>query len=276
MDVLRRDLTVLHADHQRDLTWIEGSNGDVVVHASRLPSGYTVPGHVHRRTQFLGVFAGVVLVETARGRWMVPPGHALLIPPRLEHSVSTLSDVELKSVYVSDDCLDLLRDAPLVLEVTELARSLLNEALRLRDGPLESRKRDLVLPLLVAEIGGLEARPLGLPFPADRRLSDLCRAYVANPSPKDRLDHWAERLAMSRRTFTRFFRQETGVSFVTWRQQASVFACLPRLAEGVPVTVVAMEAGYESAAAFATMFRRMLGTSPRSHTASGQLFGRPH
>jgi len=60
-------------------------------------------------------------------------------------------------------------------------------------------------------------------------------------------------------------RKETGISFTTWRQQASVFACLPQLAEGQPVTNVALEAGYESVAAFTTMFRRMLGTSPRTY-----------
>ena len=76
-----------------------------------------------------------------------------------------------------------------------------------------------------------------------------------------------------RRTFTRFFRQQTGISFVTWRQQASVFACLPRLAEGMPITEIALELGYESAAAFTTMFRRMLGTTPRSYIAGGRTFG---
>lgn len=39
---------------------------------------------------------------------------------------------------------------------------------------------------------------------------------------------------MSRRTFTWFFREEMGVSFVTWRQQACLFACLPQLAAGEP------------------------------------------
>jgi AraC-like DNA-binding protein len=136
------------------------------------------------------------------------------------------------------------------------------------------RKADLVLTLLIEEIATLVERPLSLPFPADRRLSDLCRDYMASPSPNVRLDDWAEKLAMSRRTFTRFFREQTGISFVTWRQQASVFACLPMLAEGVPVTQVAMEAGYENVAAFTTMFRRMLGSAPRSYMAERHAFGR--
>lgn len=196
---------------------------------------------------------------------MVPPGHALFIPVGLEHSIEILSDVSMKSVYVTPRSRPPTEEAPRVVEVTDLARSLLLEAIRLREAPVGHRKAELVLSLLVEEIATLPERPLGLPFPSDRRLTALCRDYLANPTPNARLDDWAEKLAMSRRTFTRQFRKETGISFTTWRQQASVFACLPQLAEGQPVTNVALEAGYESVAAFTTMFRRMLGTSPRTY-----------
>jgi AraC-like DNA-binding protein/quercetin dioxygenase-like cupin family protein len=263
-----------HDRHVSDLNRIEGANGDVVVNGNEYPVRHTVPRHIHRRTQLLCVFAGVVLVETERGRFMVPPGHALLIPPQVPHSVEMLSDVTMKSVYVTAAQQKLVNDRPLVLEVTDLARSLVLEALRLQDDMIESRKAELVLTLLVEEILDLGERPLGLPFPNDRRLVALCRDFMAAPSPNARLDDWAEKLAMSRRTFTRFFRQETGISFVAWRQQASVFACLPRLAGGMPVTEVALDAGYESAAAFTTMFHRVLGTTPRSYIANGRSFDR--
>ncbi|MDK4739995.1 helix-turn-helix transcriptional regulator [Rhizobium sp. CNPSo 3464] len=268
-------LATLDRDHEQNMLWMEGSNAGVLVHSSEPPQGYTVPWHHHRRTQLLCVFAGVVLILTTRGRWMVPPGHALLIPVGLEHSVEMLSDVSLKSVYVMPRDPIPPDEAPRVVEVTDLARSLLLEAIRLREAPVGNRKAELVLSLLIEEISTLEERPLGLPFPSDRRLAALCREYLANPTPNARLDDWAEKLAMSRRTFTRQFRKETGISFITWRQQASVFACLPQLAEGQPVTNVALEAGYESVAAFTTMFRRMLGTSPRTYMVNRWSFDRP-
>lgn len=252
---------------------MEESNAEVLVHSSEPPHGYTVPVHSHRRTQLLCVFAGVVIVMTVRGRWMIPPGHALLIPRGLEHSVEMLSDVSMKSAYLTPRDGWATGEAPKVLEVSELARSLLLEAIRLQEVLASNRKAELVLALLVEEIETLEERPLGLPFPSDRRLVALCRAYMENPTPNVRLDDWAEKLAMSRRTFTRLFRRETGISFITWRQQASVFACLPQLTEGLPVTNIALGAGYESVAAFTTMFRRMLGTSPRSYMTSRRTFG---
>jgi AraC-like DNA-binding protein len=54
-----------------------------------------------------------------------------------------------------------------------------------------------------------------------------------------------------------------------WRQQACMFAALPRLADGEPVTTVALDLGYDSVAAFITMFKRMTGEPPRSWLKRG-------
>ena len=67
---------------------------------------------------------------------------------------------------------------------------------------------------------------------------------------------------MSRRTFTRQFRQATGVSYLQWRQQACLLAGIVRLGNGEPVTRVALDLGYSSPSAFATVFKRVLGEVP--------------
>jgi AraC-like DNA-binding protein len=142
-------------------------------------------------------------------------------------------------------------------------RSLVVEAVRAQGEP--GNRSDLIMALLVEEIRTLPEVPLGLPLPRDERLARLCRNFVAAPDPHETIDRWASRLNMSRRAFTRAFRRETGVSLSTWRQQACLFAALPRLAHGEPVTTVALDLGYESVAAFTTMFRRMLGAPPRAY-----------
>jgi AraC-like DNA-binding protein/mannose-6-phosphate isomerase-like protein (cupin superfamily) len=267
-------LATLHGDHERNMRWIETSKADVLVHSSNPPKGFAIPWHEHRRTQLLCVFSGILLVVTIHGRWMVPAGHALVIPSGLPHSVEILSDISMRSVYMAPtDPGSEPEETLRVVEVTDLARSLIFEAIRLQEASIGNRKAELVLALLIEEISALENRPLGLPFPSDRRLAALCRDYLANPDPNVRLDDWAEQMAVSRRTFTRQFRKETGISFTTWRQQASVFACLPQLTGGKPITTVALEAGYESVAAFTTMFRRVLGTSPRNYMTTHSSFG---
>jgi AraC-like DNA-binding protein len=44
-----------------------------------------------------------------------------------------------------------------------------------------------------------------------------------------------------------------------------VFTALPRLAAGEAVTAVALDLGYDSVAAFTTMFRRTMGAAPRAY-----------
>ena len=72
----------------------------------------------------------------------------------------------------------------------------------------------------------------------------------------------ARQVGMSRRTFTRLFRQQTGISFVEWRQQACLLAAVVRLGHGEAITRVATDLGYSSPSAFTSAFRRVLGEAP--------------
>ncbi|WP_292239852.1 AraC family transcriptional regulator, partial [Mesorhizobium sp.] len=67
--------------------------------------------------------------------------------------------------------------------------------------------------------------------------------------------------------------RQTGLSLSTWRRQACLFAALPRLADGEPITRVALDLGYDSVPAFITMFRRMLGSSPRGYMRGARESG---
>ena len=107
--------------------------------------------------------------------------------------------------------------------------------------------------------------PLSVPIPANAKLKLKCRHFLAKPNSGGNIDEWAADLHMSRRAFTRLFRQETGMSLSEWRQQAIVVTALSRLASGEPVTVVALDCGYSNAGAFSSMFRRVTGTAPTQY-----------
>lgn len=77
-----------------------------------------------------------------------------------------------------------------------------------------------------------QTMPLFAPIPQDRQLARLCKAFLKSPGIQATPLTWAQRLHKGLRTFTRFFHQQTGMSFGAWRQQACLLAALPRLSAG--------------------------------------------
>lgn len=261
------------ADLHSRLNWIETAPGDVIAVSTDYPDGQHIGAHRHSRAQLLYPFRGSVMISTGQGRWMVPPGHAMWIPAGVEHAVEMIGLVRMRSAYVLAGAGRDLPDSLQVLAVNELMRSLIVEAVQA--GSEEAGERAAaIMRLILLEIPRLEARPFALPFPADPRLVRLCREFVAAPSAGTTIDYWANKAGMSRRSFTRAFQRETGVSLSMWRRQATLLAALPLLARGRSVTAVAFDLGYESAPAFTTMFRRMLGVAPRTYLRQGGR-GRP-
>src|SRR3546814_9330377 len=63
--------------------------------------------------------------------------------------------------------------------------------------------------------------PYQVSMPSNPRLLRVCNAIIADPSDPRDIDDWAALAAMGRRTFTRSFKQETGMGLAVWRQQRS-------------------------------------------------------
>jgi AraC-like DNA-binding protein len=235
----------------------------VVKSPADYPDGHEVAPHRHRRDQLLYGASGVVMATTPQGTWVMPPERGMWIPAGVAHSVRMVGAVRTNSLYFEPGAVRGMPTHCQVVGISAFVRSLIAEAMALpAEYDLDGRPGAL-MALLQHEMSRLPKLPLSLPFPAHQALARRCRAFLLQPTVHDTIDAWSAALHMNRRTFTRLFRRETGLSFATWRQQACVMAALPRLAAGEAVTSIAMDLGYGNPAAFTSMFKRALGSSPR-------------
>ncbi|UPG94179.1 AraC family transcriptional regulator [Luteibacter aegosomatissinici] len=251
-----------------DATVFEATPRPVVSRGNTYPASFELPTHQHRRGQLLYASEGTVAVTTPFGAWIAPPERAVWIPSATPHAVRMIGAVNTRSVYIEPEVTGAAGEACRVIAVSPLLRALLVEAVHVPREYDTAGRDGLLMALLVEEIGRAPRVPLDLPLPSQPELAALCARFLEHPNVAEGIDAWAARLGMHRRSFTRLFRQETGMSFAQWRQQACLLAALPRLAAHEAVTEVALDLGYESATSFSTMFRRALGKPPSDYRAA--------
>ncbi|KUM02025.1 helix-turn-helix transcriptional regulator [Chromobacterium subtsugae] len=231
------------------------------------PAGLETPRHNHPTAQLLCAVEGLMLVSAERGQWVVPPTRAIWLPIGAWHQVKMVSDVRMRSIYVREDKLQGLPEACCVLEVTPLLRELVVAAMAVAVPCAAGSRDEKVMDLLLEEIARAKVLPLSLPQPSSAALRQLCDGWLAQPDDARGAAEWARELALDPRTLQRRFRRETGLSFGQWRRQARLMLALQRLACGDSVLKVALDLGYASPSAFATMFKRELGAPPSSFLA---------
>lgn len=245
-----------------DPALVEPIDRRIVAIGNDYPPSFELDWHKHRRGQLLSAARGVVVVSTPDGAWVAPPERAIWTPGGVSHSVRMVGAVSTRSVLIEPGVTGSLGDRNKVIQISPLLRSLLEAAC---DIPAEydvAGRDGMVMALLLAELARAPTVPLAVPFPKQAEMARKCQSFLEAPAPHDTIDLWSAELGMGRRAFTRTFRRETGLSFGAWRQQACLLIALPRLAAGEAVTTIALDLGYESPAAFTTMFKRHIGVAP--------------
>jgi transcriptional regulator GlxA family with amidase domain len=133
----------------------------------------------------------------------------------------------------------------------------------------ESANRVARMLVVAPHREGGQAQFIERPVPvskSDGRLSNLLEWVGRRLHETHDLDALAQRAAMSRRNFTRHFREATGMSFTQWLlEQRLAYARRLLEAGDAPIEVVAQQAGFGSALALRQHFRARLQTSPTAY-----------
>ena len=240
----------------------------VAVLVDEYEEGFVDPKHSHERSQLIYASSGVMSVATNQGSYIIPPQRAVWVPGRVEHEVHCRSHVSLRTLYIDADTREELPSTCRVIAVPNLLRELILEAAEL---PIEydvDGRDGRIMDLILDEIIAIPDARLHVPMPSSERLAKICVQILNDPARNDVIDELANSARCSRRTFTRLFRKETGMSFATWRQQVRLLEALSRLAAGQSVTRVAFDIGYNSQSAFTAMFHRVFGATPTDYLAN--------
>jgi AraC-like DNA-binding protein len=232
-----------------------------VVAVAKEFAAYTRTGeHSHLRAQLLFAVQGVMVATTEVGTWLVPPGYALWLPANVSHDVVMHGHVAMRTAYVEASRRPKLPADCKVIVVSPLLEAAL-VALSAEPLPYNGHGRGGHLAALILdEIRRAPATVLALSVPRDPRLAKLARALIEDPGLSMDIDRWADAIAVSRRTMTRLFRAQIGLSFGAWRRRLRLLRGTARYADGEPISRVAASLGYLSVAAFRAMARREFGS----------------
>jgi len=206
--------------------------------------------HAHEGGQFIFVEAGISHLKTEIGAWIVPARRVAWIPPGVRH-VSRSSGAGRGWVVISPVGLRTLRRDVCVLRASALMIASLQRLTQLTSGDRSMRR--LLWKVVAAEMSAAQSEPLEVPMPTAPRLLKAAQS----------LDKLAVRAGMSRRSFARHFRSQTGLPYARWKRAVIAQYALELVAAGHKVSSVALDVGYESVSAFIAMFRRQYGESPR-------------
>ncbi|CAH2602220.1 AraC family transcriptional regulator [Rhodovastum atsumiense] len=230
------------------------------------PAGHVSARHSHQRAQLVHATSGVMEVEADGRRWVIPPGRALWLPPGIAHATRMHGAVSLRTLYIrpghepegAPAGLGFVRVSPLLRELVERACALPVAY----EGSTRARR---TVELMLQEFEW--TREPGLPRlrAADPRLQRILRGMQADPACQRSLDEWAALAGISPRSVARLCRCDLGMTFAQVRQHLRLRAALPRILAGEAVTTVALDVGYETPAAFSTLFRRVLGVPPSKY-----------
>jgi len=229
------------------------------------PAGFVDPEHSHQRAQLLYARSGVMSVVTSESTYAVPPQRALLMAAGIKHEVSCRSDVSLRTLYIDPSAIDKAEDHCRLIEVSDLLQALIIEIVNFNISLPPDNRQQLIVQLLLKEVWDMPHAPYHVRMPRDERLSKACQAVTNNPADDATLDEMARKAFMSRRTFTRLFKQDTGMSYAVWRQQMRLMEALSLMASGRSISMTAYDVGYNSPSAFSAAFHRTFGLSPSQY-----------
>lgn len=218
--------------------------------------------HSHDKGQLIYVDEGLVGLETSQGVWIAPKGRLAWVPPGISHAARSMGDFGGWMLLTTAAMTERLPAEPCVLSASELLVAALRRLSTLSAD--DHRLHGLLMEIVAFDLAQAPVEPFGITLPTEERLRRWALGFLEKPNMKVAIDAVASEVNMSRRSFTRQFQQQTGVSFSDWKRTAIVNHVLEQMVAGRQVSELAFDVGYESVSAFIAMFKSVKGLPPQA------------
>jgi AraC-like DNA-binding protein len=241
-------------------------SGQIGLFERAYAAGDVISAHAHAHGQLTLTRGGIVEVLTPGAVLLASPNEAVWIPSGVPHALTMRSGVDLLLLYVGyDSASDALPERCAALAVSPLLKQLCTRVAE-RGGSWAQTAGDRALhQLVVDEIAPAHVSACALPLPHSPQLTAICKQVRADPARRYLIEEIAAAHGISARTLARLFKRETGVTYGEWNRRFRIAEAIARLGDGQPITTVALDLGYETASAFAEMFRKQLGVVPSAY-----------
>jgi AraC-like DNA-binding protein/quercetin dioxygenase-like cupin family protein len=119
------------------------ADGPAVIAVVSASAPRATPAHAHARGQLLGAIAGLLSIDTEQERLIVPPGHAIWLPPGHRHGLRAHGACQAWSVYVAPPACADLPPLPQVVAVSGLLREAVLRAASWRAADADAADADV-------------------------------------------------------------------------------------------------------------------------------------
>jgi AraC-like DNA-binding protein len=223
--------------------------------------------HSHDLHQLEYAIEGVVEVEAATARYLLPPQQAVWIPAGVAHN-STLTRVRAVSAFFAPAMGLPAGDRIRILAVPPVIREMMRYA---RRWPIGRTTSDPMADAFFETMAGLVAEwldfesPLCLPASQDpliRAVMDYTREHLADVT----VQGLCAAVGTSERTLRRAFPGATGMSWRQYLLESRLLKAMALLADDHQnVITISLAVGFQSVSAFTRAFGRYTGETPTAY-----------
>jgi AraC-like DNA-binding protein len=241
---------------------VELSPKDIFLWKQEDRESWKTEHQVHGLGQLLSLNSGSAAIEVEGVSWLLLPGRIGWIPPQHVHSLTSQGAISGWSLYLPAVQSIHLPKKPLIVRRSSLVEQIVIRISRLRQSHIAPEILGRLLAVLADEMMTSPSDGVCLPLPRDPRLMRVINKLRQHPATQYHLDHWAKEIGMSKRSLTRAFEKQTGLSLGQWIQNFRVSLAAEKLAAGYDITAAALSCGYMSISAFIKVFHSIMGTTP--------------